>query len=113
MVQLWAKFTSSEAPQGVMRNYISTPKRWQNIKAKPRLTIEPVVLGDVSPEVVVVMRGSQGPCERGVFAQEVGCRSRVEVLICTGAQGLLESVYRMLGHLHPRGGTAWCQNAVL
>lgn len=49
-------------------------------------TVDPVVLGDVRPDVVLVGRGAQGAGEGRVLAQEVGGGTCVQVLICRGRE---------------------------
>lgn len=44
-------------------------------------TIDPIIFRDVGADVVLVRGGPQGAREGGVFAQEVGRRAGVEVLI--------------------------------
>lgn len=66
-------------------SFLSTQKQRQNSKKwEKSLTIEPVVLWNVSSDVMVVVSRPKGPCECSIFAKEIRSCSRVEVLIWEG-----------------------------
>ena len=70
----------------IILSSLSTQKQMQKKKSKvwKSLTIEPVVLWNVSSDVMVVMSRPKGPRECSIFAKEIRSCSRVEVLICKG-----------------------------
>lgn len=71
----------------IILSFLSTQKqRQKKSKVQKSLTIEPVVLWNVSSDVMVVMSRPQGPRERSILAKEIRSCSRVEVLICKGGK---------------------------
>lgn len=65
-------------------SFLSRQAKTKQSKVRKSLTIEPVVLRNVSPDVMVVMSRPKGPRECSIFAKEIRSCSRVEVLIWEG-----------------------------